>query len=90
MNTIYESKITKIRPLNLNKVAKFTMSFCNKYNVDFNLRDILRWVDVTLTLKCNILDHLPLIFTDRTASLKSLENEVTIINLHINLLFVYI
>ncbi|XP_060859886.1 midasin [Metopolophium dirhodum] len=76
MNTIYEPKITKIRPLNLKKVVKFTLSFCNKYNVDINLRDILRWVDVTLTLKCNILDHLPLIFTDRTANLKSLENEV--------------
>lgn len=90
MNAIYEPKITKIRPLNLKKVVKFTLSFCNKYNVDINLRDILRWVDVTLKLKCNILDHLPLIFTDRTASPNSLENEVTIIKLNINLLFVYI
>lgn len=90
MNTIYESKIKKIQPLNLKKVVKFTMSFCDKYNVDFNLRDILRWVDVTLTLKCNILDHLPLIFTDRTAGLKSLENEVTIVKLRINLLLLYI
>jgi len=88
MNTIYESKMTKIRPLNLKKVVKFTLSFCNKYNVEINLRDILRWVDVTLTLKCNILDHLPLIFTDRTANLKSLENEVLIIKLKINLLFI--
>lgn len=90
MNTIYEPKITRIQPLNLQKVVKFTLSFCKKYNVDINLRDILRWVDVTLTLKCNILDHLPLIFTDRTASLKSLENEVTMIKLNINLLYVYI
>lgn len=90
MNAIYEPKITKIRPLNLKKVVKFTLSFCHKYNVDINLRDILRWVDVTLKLKCNILDHLPLIFTDRTGSLNSLENEVTIIKLNINLLFVYI
>ena len=90
MNTIYEPKITQIRPLNLKKVVKFTLSFCNKYNVDINLRDILRWVDVTLTLKCNILDHLSLIFTDRTANLKSVENEVIIIKHNINLLFVYI
>jgi len=41
-----------------------------------NLRDILRWVDVTITLKCNILDHLPLIFTDRTPSLQIIENDV--------------
>jgi len=90
MNKIYESKITKTRSLNLKKVVKCTLSFCKKYNVDINLRDILRWVDVTLTLKCNILDHLPLILTDRTANLKSLENEVTIINPYINLLFIYI
>jgi len=90
MNSIYEPKISKIRPLNLKKVVKFTLAFCNKFNVEINLRDILRWVDVTLTLKCNILDHFPLIFTDRTASLKSLENEVTIIKLNLNLLFVCI
>lgn len=71
-----------IRPLNLKKVVKFTLSFSNKYNVDFNLRDILRWVDVTLKLKCNILDHLSLIFTDRSPILKSLEDEVPIVKLY--------
>jgi len=90
MNTIYESKITKIQPLNLKKVVKFTLSFCNKYNVDINLRDILRWVDVTLTLKCNMVDYLLLIFTDRTATLKSLENEVYIIKFYSSLLLLYI
>ncbi|KAE9533494.1 hypothetical protein AGLY_009132 [Aphis glycines] len=76
INTAYHAQNSKIRPLNLKKVVKFTLSFSNKYNVEFNLRDILRWVDVTLKLKCNILDHLPLIFTDRSPNLKSLENEV--------------
>jgi len=82
INTAYHAQDSKIRPLNLKKVVKFTLSFSNKYNVEFNLRDILRWVDVTLKLKCNILDHLPLIFTDRSPNLKSLENEVPIVKLY--------
>lgn len=41
-----------------------------------NLRDILRLVDVTITLKSNILDHLPLIFTDRTQNIQNVENDV--------------
>lgn len=90
MNRIYETQTKKIQPLNLKSVVKFSLSFCKKYNVDINLRDILRWVDVTLTLKCNILDHLPLIFTDRTASLKKVENEVFIYKLNIILLFIYL
>lgn len=60
------------------------MTFCDKYNTDMNLRDILRWVDVTVLLKCNILDHLPLIFTDRMASLKSIENEVIFYHYNFN------
>lgn len=41
-----------------------------------NLRDILRWVDVSIRLKCNILDHLPLIFTDRLPSSQNIKDEV--------------
>lgn len=41
-----------------------------------NLRDILRWVDVTISLKSNVLDYLPLIFTDRILNLQNIENEV--------------
>lgn len=57
----------------------FTLSFCNKYNVDMNLRDILRWVDVTIALGSTVLDHLPLIFTDRLPSLQNIENEVSLL-----------
>lgn len=77
MHELYVPKAKMfIKTLNLNDFVNFTFSFCHKYNIDFNLRDILRWVDVTFKLKCKILDHLPLIFTDRTASLKNVEDKV--------------
>lgn len=77
MHTIYKPKAKKfIKTLNLDDFVNFTLSFCDKYKIDLNLRDILRWVDVTIKLKCKILDHLPLLFTDRTANLKSVEDEV--------------
>lgn len=77
MQKVYAPKAKKfIKTLNLNDFVNFTFSFCLKYNIDLNLRDILRWVDVTFKLKCKILDHLPLIFTDRTASLKNVEDKV--------------
>lgn len=78
MNAIYAPKTKMIQTLNLEHVVNFALSFCQKYNMDMNLRDILRWVDVTFTLKCNILDHLPLIFTDRMSSLQSIEDDVII------------
>jgi len=74
MHTIYKTK--RVESLNLDHVINFTLDFCNKHNMDMNLRDILRWVDVTVKFNCNILEHLPLIFTDRSANLKTIENEV--------------
>lgn len=79
MHTIYSQRTDNIQSLNLEHAVNFTLNFCNKHNMDINLRDILRWVDVTIKLDCNILDHLPLIFTDRNANLKKFEDEVIII-----------
>ncbi|VVC30846.1 ATPase, dynein-related, AAA domain,von Willebrand factor, type A,AAA+ ATPase domain,P-loop [Cinara cedri] len=76
IENIYTPKINDIKTLHLEKVVDFTLSFGNKYNVDTNLRDILRWVDVTIALGSTVLDHLPLIFTDRLPSLQNIENEV--------------
>ncbi|XP_050541449.1 midasin [Daktulosphaira vitifoliae] len=73
---VNDSNAKKIESLNLDKVVNFTETLSKKYNVDFNLRDILRWVEVTIKFDCNILDHLPLILTDRMANLKCVENEV--------------
>lgn len=58
-------------------MVTYSMRSCYNYNIDLNLRDMLRLVDVTIRLKCNILDHLPLIFTDRIAS-QNIKNEVII------------
>lgn len=81
MNTIYTSKTKNIKKLNLNQVVIYSKHNCNNYNIDLNLRDMLRLVDVTITLKCNILDHLPLIFTDRIAS-QRIKNEVIYFSKH--------
>lgn len=82
MHTVYKTK--NVKSLNLDHVVNFTLDFCNKHNMDMNLRDILRWVDVTLKLNCSILEHLPLIFTDRSANLKTIQNEVVFYKLHLN------
>lgn len=74
MHTIYKTK--NVKTLNLEHLINFTLDFCNKHNMYMNLRDILRWVDVTIKLNCNILEHLPLIFTDRSAYLKTIQDEV--------------
>lgn len=79
MHTIYEYPL--IEYYSLKKVINFTLNLCDKHNLDINLRDILRWIDVTIKLNCNILDHLPLIFTDRNASLIAVQNEVMSYNL---------
>lgn len=75
MDTVYASKTKTIKKLNLREVVIHSMINCHNYNIDLNLRDMLRLVDVTIRLRCNILDHLPLIFTDRIASQK-IKNEV--------------
>lgn len=74
MYAIYGKRL--IEYFSLEKVISFTLNLCNKHNLDINLRDILRWIDVTIKLNCNILDHLPLIFTDRNTSLIPIQNEV--------------
>lgn len=74
MHAIYGKRL--IEYFSLEKVISFTLNLCNKHNLDINLRDILRWIDVTIKLNCNILDHLPLIFTDRNTSLIPIQNEV--------------
>lgn len=75
MDKMYASKTKNIKKLNLHEVVTYSKHNCYNYNIDLNLRDMLRLVDVTITLKCDILDHLPLIFTERIAS-QQIKNEV--------------
>lgn len=76
MHSIYETEMEKIQSLNLRHVVNVILSICNKYNMDINLRDIIRLVDVTIKLNNNILDNLPLILTDRMTSLKNVGSDV--------------
>lgn len=46
------------------KVVKFCMRYINKNVNDFNLRTIMRWVDVTIELNCEIWDHISLMLGD--------------------------
>lgn len=66
------------------------MLSCKNYNIDMNLRDILRWVDVSIRLKCNIIDHLPLIFTDRLQSSQNIKDEVTYFSIFSYVLYLYL
>lgn len=72
---LYVRKKKHIEKLNLHEVVIYSMINSYNYNIDINLRDILRLVDVTVTLKCNVLDHLPLIFLEKIAS-QNIKNEV--------------
>lgn len=77
MEKIYKPKLKHSDTLELDQVVKFTMSHCDKYKTDMNLRDILRWVDVTIKLKCEVSDHFSLIFTDRSPSLKKIQDKAS-------------
>lgn len=66
----------EVHSFNVEKVINFTFDLCNKYNVDLNLRDILRWINVTIKFDCNILNHLPLIFNDGNDDFIEIQNEV--------------
>lgn len=83
MKTVYAPQKKKIRSIKLQEIVDFSLGISSRFKMDINLRDILRWVDVTISLKCNILDHLPLIITDRIDSLK--KDEDYVIYLHFNL-----
>lgn len=76
MHSIYETETEKIQSLNLRHVVSVILSLSNKYKMDINLRDIMRLVDATIKLNSNILDHLPLVLTDRMTSLKNVGNDV--------------
>lgn len=73
---MYKDKTKKIKSFSLNQVVDIILSYCDKYKMDINLRDMFRWMDVTIQFKCQMLDHLSLILTDRLPNLKKIEHEV--------------
>ncbi|XP_025407976.1 midasin-like [Sipha flava] len=76
LEKIYGTKLMHSDSLQLDEVVEFTLSHCDKYKTDMNLRDILRWVDVTVKLKCEVSEHFSLIFSDRSPSLKKIHNKL--------------
>jgi hypothetical protein len=78
LEKIYGTKLMHSDSLQLDEVVEFTLSHCDKYKTDMNLRDILRWVDVTVKLKCEVSEHFSLIFSDRSPSLKKIHNKASL------------